>query len=234
MSTLEVGRKNKLAQAFFTWLNSVVLSIHFKEVKLSGLEHLPTDGPFLAVANHQSRWDGLVLFRALNRVANYMVSPNELRGFQGAVIKSLGGFPANLRFDLLPYMESCILNGEAVAIFPEGNVFRDGNIHPFKKGAARLVMMCYERGITLPVVPIAIHYHGESAQLTISKPLDLEETISLGEQRPAGALELITQYLQEQVTALRDRLMNATSAISIDPQRTVALSELTARRPEIA
>src|SRR5262249_15512274 len=151
-----------------------------QELKFSGLENIPVDGPFLAIANHQSRWDGLLLFKAINRVANYMVSPNELKGFQGRVIKSLGGFPADPRFNLMPYMEERLLKGEGIAIFPEGNVFRDGIMHPFKKGAARLILTCYEKGIDLPVIPIAIHYEGGAAHLTASGPMNLEDTILLG------------------------------------------------------
>lgn len=229
-----VDRKSQIAQCFFTWLNQVVLGVHFQDQKFSGLEHIPESGPFLAIANHQSRWDGLLLFKAINRVANYMVSPNELKGFQGRVIKSLGGFPADPKFNLLPYMEERLLKGEGIAIFPEGNVFRDGIMHPFKKGAARLILACHEKGIDLPVIPIAIHYEGASVHLAASRPVNLEETIQLGKQRQTGLVEAVTDQLQEGVSAVRNMLMKSASTLSIEAQRIAKLSDQPSRRCEIA
>jgi 1-acyl-sn-glycerol-3-phosphate acyltransferase len=229
-----VDRKNKIAQSFFTWLNKVVLGLHFQELKFSGLEHIPASGPFLAIANHQSRWDGLLLFNAINRVANYMVSPNELKGFQGNVIRSLGGFPADPRSNLLPYMQERLLHGEGIAIFPEGDVFRDGIMHPFKKGAARLILDCYEKGIELPVVPIAIHYEGATAHLVASGPMNLEETIQLGKQMQSGVIEMITGELQERVIAVKNMLARSAATLAIEVERNANLSDPTNRCCEIA
>jgi 1-acyl-sn-glycerol-3-phosphate acyltransferase len=226
-----VDRKNNLAQSFFTWLNKVVLGVHFQELKFSGLENIPSSGPFLAIANHQSRWDGLLLFKAINRVSNYMVSPNELKGFQGSVIESLGGFPADPRFNLLPYMQERLLKGEGIAIFPEGNVFRDGVMHPFKKGAARLIVACREKGIDLPVIPVAIHYQGTVAHLVASDRIDLEEAM-IGKQ--TELIEAITCELQERVSAVRNTLMHSTPGKPIELQRLANLGDAAGRRCEIA
>lgn len=226
-----VDRKNNLSQSFFTWLNRVVLGVHFQELKFSGLENIPSNGPFLAIANHQSRWDGLLLFKAINRVANYMVSPNELKGFQGSVIKSLGGFPADPRFNLLPYMQERLLKGEGIAIFPEGNIFRDGTIHPFKKGAARLIVACHEKGIDLPVIPVAIHYQGTVAHLVANSRIDLKETMLL---KQTDLIEAVTCELQERVVSMRNILMRTTSSTPVEVQSLANLSDKTVRRREIA
>jgi 1-acyl-sn-glycerol-3-phosphate acyltransferase len=233
MSKMIVDKKSKISMAFFTWLNKVVQTIHFDDVQMVGLENIPRTGPFLAIANHQSRWDGLMIYRALGRVVNVMVSPNELLGLQGAIIRSCGGFPADSRFALMQYIEQRIEKGEGIVIFPEGNTFRDGVIHPFKDGAARVAVMCYERGVDLPIIPIAIDYNGNSVRLSVSKPVNFRDACLTASVKDKELIKEITRKLQEKVTADREALRRTPAFLPLNPRPILEVG-ITFRRSEIA
>ena len=75
---------------FWNTVNRMVVNTHFHSAYLTGLDNLPESGPFLLIANHSSRWDGPVVQYILNRRANYMVSPNEMKGIQKPAVLSVG------------------------------------------------------------------------------------------------------------------------------------------------
>ena len=172
MKTKFVDRKSWLTVVFFYLLNKVITRSKYKNFNVLGAEHIPCNGSFLLISNHTSRWDGLVLMETMKRSANWMVSPNELKGFQGLCLRSVGAFPADRRFELLNYVGGRIKKGEPIVIFPEGNIFKDGSTHPFKSGAARVLMTAREQGLELPVVSVAVHYIDEySVNVVVSKPV---------------------------------------------------------------
>lgn len=146
---------------FWNMVNRMVVNTHFHSAYLTGLENLPESGTFLLVSNHSSRWDGPVVQYILNRRANYMVSPNEMKGIQKPAVLSVGAFPANPRLDLVGYATRQLSAGEPVVIFPEGNIFYDGVLRRFKPGAAKVIHACRKNNVDLKVVPLGIHYeHG--------------------------------------------------------------------------
>jgi 1-acyl-sn-glycerol-3-phosphate acyltransferase len=164
-----------LTVGFFYLVNKIVTHFKYKNFKVIGGEHIPASGSFLLIANHTSRWDGCVLMETMRRSANWMVSPNELKGFQGICLRSVGAFPADRRFELLNYVAQRIAKGEPVVIFPEGNIFKDGTTHPFKSGAARVILTAKEKGLDLPVVSIAIHYiDKDSVNIIVSRPVHVD------------------------------------------------------------
>lgn len=169
-------RKGIFSQMFWGPVNRIVLGLKFRKVEIVGRHHIPSNGAFLLVSNHISRWDGLLVQSLIARPANYLVSPNELKGFQGTVLRSMGAFPANPRFDLLDFCYKQVKKGEAVVVFPEGNIFRDGATHPFKNGAARMALNCSAMGQRLPVIPIAVAYQDDlrTARIIVGAAIELE------------------------------------------------------------
>jgi 1-acyl-sn-glycerol-3-phosphate acyltransferase len=201
-------KKNKLAELFWGLVNKVVLARKFRDVTVNGRENLPA-GPFLLVCNHVSRWDGLVIRALVNRPANYMVSPNELKGYQGWVLRSLGAFPANPRLDFLGFCRRQAAGGEAIVVFPEGDIYRDGTTHPFKNGAARLALNVASAGIACPVVPCAIAYDdGPARRVTVSlgEPVELAAYMSEFAEQSNSAIRSLTVRLQREVSLLRYEL----------------------------
>jgi 1-acyl-sn-glycerol-3-phosphate acyltransferase len=186
MKTAFVDRKSIFTVVFFYLLNKLVTRLKYRSFNVIGAANIPASGSFLLISNHTSRWDGLVLMETIKRSANWMVSPNELKGFQGVCLRSVGAFPAVSRFESLNYVARRIGKGEPLVIFPEGNIFTDGTTHPFKSGAARVLLTAKEKGLDLPVVCVAIHYiNDHSVNIVVSKPFHVDhDSLEQVEEHP--------------------------------------------------
>ncbi len=204
------NQKSTLVFQLLSGLNRQLIKRRFPCIEVEGLENLPGNGSFLMVCNHVSRWDGLLIYSLFNRPANFMVSPDELKGLQGLVLRKMGAFPANPRLRLLSYIRERVLAREGIVIFPEGNVFYDGRTHPFKPGAARLALTLNSEGFELPLVPCAIQYAdskaGPSVRLALSQPFRLSSYLSeFSKARLRAACDLSFAMYRE-VCHLRENL----------------------------
>lgn len=213
MKTVFVDRKSWLTVSFFYLVNKIVSRFRYKKLNIVGGENIPAKGSFLLIANHSSRWDGLVLMETMGRAANWMVSPNELKGLQGLILRSVGAFPADRKFELLSYVAQQLKKGEPVVIFPEGNVFKDGVTHPFKTGAARILLSAKEMGLDLPVVSVAINYVDEkSVNVVVSAPFWLKTQFASQEVGHQEKIRQLTNDLYRKLSGERTRLQNASPA----------------------
>lgn len=197
--------KNPLFYAFWMLVNRISIALHFKRVIVTGRENLPADGPFLLMSNHSSRWDGLIIYDLIGRPSNFMVSSNELKGVQGSVLRSLGSFPADPRFDLIGHALKLFRKGEGLVVFPEGDIFRDGSTHPFKPGAAKIALEAVKRGIDLPLIPTAISY-GESgleAEIIIGNPVRSSEYQASDEAAARSVARKMSDRMHRELCLLR-------------------------------
>lgn len=148
---------------------SVVLPAYFSSIKVSGLENFPQEGPVVIAPTHRSRWDGIMVGYTFGRPVigrdpRFMVTINEMHGFQGWFIRQFGGFPidpdqpsiAALRHGL-----DLLQAHEVLVIFPEGDVMRDRYVKYLKPGFARLAIQAQKKqktGPVIKVVPVALDY----------------------------------------------------------------------------
>ncbi len=202
-------RKNAFSLATWGALTRMVVRARFEELEFVGRETIPASGPFVLVCNHISRWDGLVVFELVGRPANYLVSPDELRGLQGAVLRSLGAFPADGRLNPVGFARSRLERGEGVVIFPEGNVFYDGATHPFKNGAARTAITAALAGTNPLLIPVAVSYGGNgksSARCLVGEPVDLGPYVQEYLEQSNMGIRSLTVRLEREVCFLRRSL----------------------------
>lgn len=152
----------------------IVLPLHFGKIVTSGQENLPTTGPVILAPTHRSRWDAMMIPAVTGRTVTgrdltFMVSENEASGLQGWFVRRLGGFPVNTNrpsIRTLRHGVEVLLQQEMLVMFPEGNIFRDGSVHPLKPGLARLALSAETThpGLGVQVVPIGIKYSQEYPQ----------------------------------------------------------------------
>jgi len=125
-------------------------------LEVSGLERLPTEGPFILAANHHNYLDGVVLGVAVPRPISFLVMP---RVFHASPLhppfhRRIGSIPVNVeRPDpgAVKRTLRVLEDGGIVGIFPEGPFSREGQLVPGQPGVA---MLALRAGV--PVVPAGI------------------------------------------------------------------------------
>lgn len=141
------------------WLACRVLRLLVSRVDVTGLEHLPAQGPFLICPNHQGFPDPFLLcgvlplrtFREMFVVgaAEYFESP-----LMRWVARQINLVPVNPDASLVPAMRAGafgLSHGKVLLLFPEGERSIDGTVKRFKKGAP---ILARQRGV--PIVPVSL------------------------------------------------------------------------------
>ncbi|NES96872.1 MAG: 1-acyl-sn-glycerol-3-phosphate acyltransferase [Desertifilum sp. SIO1I2] len=158
-----------LATILYPLGRHVVLPFFFGRLEVIGQEHLlQDDSPLILAPTHRSRWDALVVPYVAGRDITgrhlrFMVSADEVKGIQGWFIQRFGGFPVDPQhpgISSLRHSVEILQAGETLVIFPEGNIFRDRELHPLKPGLARLALQAEssQPNLGLKIIPIHISY----------------------------------------------------------------------------
>ncbi len=146
--------------AFYVTLKTVALvSRIFFRFRSSGVENLPKEGPFLLCPNHQSYIDAFVVLSALPwgifrrlffvGASEYFESPMMSRFARATNI-----VPVDSNTNLMRALQAGAAGlrlGKILVLFPEGERSIDGELKPFRKGAAVLASQ-----LNVAVVPAAI------------------------------------------------------------------------------
>ncbi len=124
-------------------------------LRVAGEEHVPAAGPVILAANHASQMDPIVLAAAVPRRCTFLAAAELLTmPVLGALIRPVRLVPVKRgRFDRHAIQE-CLARlgrGEALVIFPEGKISRDGSLQPPHDG---LAFIAYHAGV--PIIPIGM------------------------------------------------------------------------------
>lgn len=166
-------------QGHFLFLFGMLLSRLFLRLRYRGKEHIPTEGTYLVVANHQSMVDGLWIMGGIpsNQLPRFsVIGGSDLEqsyGLTGRILFRVGkvipidrhGNP--LRGLLLA--KKAIDKNTIVMIHPEGTRTSDGRIAEMKNGAAYLAIKT-----KVPVIPVYIDgaYEAFSRHMSVPHPID--------------------------------------------------------------
>jgi acyl-[acyl-carrier-protein]-phospholipid O-acyltransferase/long-chain-fatty-acid--[acyl-carrier-protein] ligase len=126
-------------------------------IKIIGAENIPKSGAALIVSNHISYADAVLAGYATQRFMRFLIwkpiydAPIAKPFFD--LLKAIPVDSASPKATVraLKTAHEELLNGNLVAIFPEGQITRDGEVGPFERGYQRVI-----RGIDCPIVPIHI------------------------------------------------------------------------------
>jgi 1-acyl-sn-glycerol-3-phosphate acyltransferase len=189
-------------------LGQFVLPIFFKNIQVTGQEHIPASGATILAPTHRSRWDSMLIPYVAGpyvtgRDVRFMTSADEMLGMQGWIVRRLGGFPVDTKNPSVAsfrYAIDLLNKGELLTIYPEGNIFRDGGLHPLKKGLARIALQAQssnpEQEIT--ILPISLRYSKpmptfrDSVSIRIEPPLQVSKYAA---KSGKAAAEKLHQYL---------------------------------------
>ncbi len=146
----------------------IVFPLYFGKITITGQEHIPQEGALLVTPTHRSRWDALLVphsvgWLATGRHLYFMVSADEVRGWQGWWIRRLGGFPVERQRpgrQTLTTAVQLLLRGDSLVVFPEGKISRDGTLLPLKPGAVHLALQAVQANpeLRLHLLPVYLQY----------------------------------------------------------------------------
>ena len=126
-------------------------------VRVEGREHIPTDGPVILAANHQSFCDSFFLPLVVKRRVTYVAKAEYFDSWKTAwFFRAAGQIPMNRSGGdasqrALDTATEVLQGGGVLAIYPEGTRAPDARLHKGKTGVARLSLGC-----NVPVVPVGI------------------------------------------------------------------------------
>jgi 1-acyl-sn-glycerol-3-phosphate acyltransferase len=231
-NSLEIQSTQPIQSGFSPWLTKIIYPLgrylvlpgFFREIEIIGQEHIPQTGAVILAPTHRTRWDSLLISYAVGpyvtgRNLRVMVTKPEMQGIQGWFLRRLGCFPIDttkLGIGSIRHSVDLLHQGEMLTIYPEGNLFRDGKLHPLKKGLARIAMqsVSLKPDLDLKIIPISLDYEDlipkfrDRVTVNIGKPLQVQDYQHLSSK--AGAEQLhqdLTRSLEQltQVKSIDDR-----------------------------
>lgn len=149
----EVNKNQIRLRRLLRWFALIVGKL-LTRTTVSGLEHIPTEGPVLFAANHLSTYDPVLLITYLPKHVQ-MVGPGDFRLLWPAnwIVENLGLILTDrgaVDRKSLKQMEDVLKEGGLLALFPEGGTWEKA-LEDVKSGAAYLSVMTHAR-----IVPIAL------------------------------------------------------------------------------
>ena len=186
--------------------------------RVRGLERVPDGGPYLITPNHFSYIDAFAVGTALPfRLVRHLHFLGFQQFFQQPVTAMFGRAFRVIQVDAEAYLFQALRaaahvlrQGEILCIFPEGARSVDGEIKPFKKGAAILATE-----MRLPLLPVRIAGSFEvwprhrsfprphPLTVTFGQPVTVEELLAEAPVPPEADLyTIIAARLRDRVAAL--------------------------------
>lgn len=186
------------------------------KLEVKGREHIPAEGPFLLIANHQSVLDPILIQTVCPRPVHTMAKSTQFGSkLVGGLMYRLKSFPVR-RYQIDPqavrYTLRMLGRGEPVGIYVEGERSWDGRLQQPRLGTIRLIL---KAGV--PVIPCTIQgsydvwprwdrrLRRAPVTITFGEPLRFQK-LDRREEREAilrETAELIMERLAEPLSSIR-------------------------------
>lgn len=147
--------KNLILVKFYTFTAKVIVRLLYR-LKFSGFDKIPKTGPVLIIANHVSYMDGVIIQSGCRRPIRFVIDQYI---YEKPFIKHVMGLARAIPIlakkesvgAALDEISRALENGDAVGIFPEGQLTYTGALGRFKPGIEWIV----DRD-PVPIYPIVL------------------------------------------------------------------------------
>lgn len=200
----------------------------YRRFNVTGADNVPSDGPVIYVANHSATlMDALVILYSSPRTVGFGARADIFRKPRtAAVLHWLKILPMARMRDgreavasntiVFSEVTECISKGVAFCLYPEGTHYPDAEVHPFKKGAARIAVesaQTLER--TIYIVPVGLVYSNifhfmADCSVNYGKPIEVNGDENINELTQM-AREAVTELVQD--NAMPDPAQNSRGPI---------------------
>ncbi|MBC5763535.1 MFS transporter [Ramlibacter albus] len=145
---------------FVAWIASHIIY----RFRVRGDDHIPVEGAAILACNHVSFVDAVLLMAASPRPI-YFVMDHRIFKFPvlGWLFKLAKAIPIASRTEDPAAYEAAferaaqvLREGDLLAIFPEGAITSDGQLHEFKGGIMKALQRAHAEGLDPPVIPMAL------------------------------------------------------------------------------
>lgn len=181
-------------------------------LRTGGLENIPTEGGAVVIHNHVSVVDWLFVFVACPRVPRFVMHYRDYdRPGLRWLFDAFGVIPIAPRKEdpeLLARadrtIDEALAAGDLVVLCPEGTMTPDGELSPFREGAARIARRC-----NVPVVPMALVglwgsvFSRKNGSPLSNLPSAERAHVSIVAGPPVAAERVSTAHLTEIISLLR-------------------------------
>ncbi len=214
----------------------LLLKLYFREVRVLGLERVPAEGPLLVLSNHvNSLLDPLVLACVLPRPPRFLAkAPLFRHPLVAPFLRAMRALPVYRRADgegdtarnaaTFEACEHALLDGDCIALFPEGVSHSEPRLQPLRTGAARITGRAFRKGAAVVVVPVGLHFSARavfrSEVVAVAGSAVPYRDLAWGEGDAPGAVRAFTA-----------RVAEALGAVTVNADRWEDLQQVEALRP---
>ncbi len=213
-----------LAYRILRWLLRLAMRVFFRQIEVTGLEHVPGKGPIIFAGNHpNSLIDPILIITTCGRVVHFAAKDTLFSTrIMRALLRGLGAVPLARRADhgggqvdndaAFSAMFETLNQGRTIGIFPEGLSHDTSQLARFKTGAARLALGAAARGAPVVVVPCGLTFISPKrfrsrALVQYGPPITIgPERVAAAASDPVAAARSLTDDLER---ALRGLTINA-------------------------
>ena len=209
--------KPRLRFAFFMlrWFIGAGFTLALR-LKVVGRTNVPAEGGAIVIGNHASFLDPFIMSSRCGRPVRWLVA-HEFYGnprvhwllwWFGTI--PVGGGRSMIRS--YRQITEVLGDGGFIGIFPEGGITRDGEMTPFRTGAA---VIAFRTGV--PIVPMYIHGTYEALPRYAKWPRLVPVTIHMG---PAIDVPRKTNPTQDEIEALTATMRVAVARLQTEARAT--------------
>ena len=126
----------------------------FHRFRVSGLEHVPSDGAFLLASNHVSFFDPPALGCRVPRDLHYFAKKSLFKGLLGKLITAFNSIPVDRESSDVSSFKKALKvldKGSPLLVFPEGTRSLDGSLQTAKAGVGLIAIKA-----NVPVLPARV------------------------------------------------------------------------------
>jgi 1-acyl-sn-glycerol-3-phosphate acyltransferase len=190
--------------------------------KVTGDQHIPTEGAAILTCNHVSFVDAVLLMAASPRPIVFVMDHRIFKiPVLGWFFKLAKAIPIAPKKEDPEHYEAAfaaagkvLQEGDLLAIFPEGGITRDGTLQEFKGGIMKIIEQAKAHGVEPPVIPMALTNlwgsffsrvemrNGENVAMVRPFRRGLMSRVGLNVGAPVPASQVQPELLRQRVAAL--------------------------------